>query len=133
VGLAIPADTVRRTVNMLIRHQGRMVRPALGVHCAADAQAAQLGLAGALVIDVAPGSGAAAAGIHGTYRDGRDGALVLGDVITAVGGAPVRSVEDVLAAVEEREVGERVRVTLQREGREREASVVLQEREDAPR
>jgi S1-C subfamily serine protease len=122
-------------VNALIRYKGRVVRPALGVRCAADAQAAQLGLAGALVIDVAPRSGAAAAGVRGTYRDsGREGALVLGDVITAVGGARVRSVEDVLAAVEEREVGESVRVTLQRDGREREVSVLLQQRDDdAPR
>ena len=57
VGFAIPVDTVRRVVNMLIRNKGRVVRAGLGVHCAADAQARQLGLPGVLVIDVAPGSG----------------------------------------------------------------------------
>jgi S1-C subfamily serine protease len=118
---------------MLIRNKGRVVRAGLGVHCAADAQARQLGLRGVLVIDVAPGSAAAKAGVRGTYRDARDGSLVLGDVISAVGGVRVGSVEDLLAAVEEREVGEAVRVTLTRDGREREVSVVLQERADAPR
>ena len=130
VGFAIPVDTVRRVVNMLIRNKGRVVRAGLGVHCAADAQARQLGLPGVLVIDVAPNSGAAAAGLRGTVRSARDGALVRGDVITAVGGAPVRSVEDLLAAVEEREPGERVSLRLLRDGKERSVEAVLQQRAD---
>ena len=127
VGFAIPVDTVRRVVNSLIRHGGRVVRPALGVRCAADAQARQLGLDGVLVIDVTPGGAAAAAGVRGTYRDATDGALVLGDVITALEGSRVRCVEDLLAAVEEKDVGATVRVTLRRGDKERVVAVKLRE------
>ena len=65
VGFAVPADTVRRVVNQIIRH-GRVIKPSLGVNCAADQQARQLGLGGVLVLSVVPGSGADEAGLLGT-------------------------------------------------------------------
>ena len=67
VGFAVPADTVRRVVNQIIRH-GRVIKPSLGVNCAADQQARQLGLGGVLVLSVVPGSGADEAGLLGTSR-----------------------------------------------------------------
>lgn len=102
---------------------GSTRRPALGVHCAADAQARQLGIAGVLVIEVSPGGAAEAAGVVGTTRAGGssyDGfapsSLVLGDVIKKVGGAPVSTVDDLLEAVEERAVGDAVSLELERGG-----------------
>jgi S1-C subfamily serine protease len=128
VGFAIPVDTVRRVVNAIIR-TGRVVRPALGVHCAADAQRGQLGLrAGVLIIDVTPSGPAAKAGLQGTFRD-RYGALVLGDVILDVDGAAVNSVEDLLAAVEEKHPGDAVKLRVARDGKERSVSAVLVERQ----
>jgi len=128
VGFAIPVDTVRRVVNAIIR-EGRVVRPALGVHCAADAQRSQLGLRdGVLIIDVTPNGPAAKAGLQGTFRD-RYGALVLGDVILAVDSQKVSTVEDLLAAVEEKQPGESVALRLQRDGKERVVSAVLVERQ----
>jgi len=124
VGFAIPVDTVRRCVADIVAH-GRVVKPALGVHCAADAQARQLGLRGALVIEA--GGAAAQAGLVGTFRD-RRGALVLGDCIVAVGEKRVGSVEDLLCAVEERAVGDTVELRVLREGRERSIKVKLGER-----
>ena len=131
VGVAIPVDTVRRVVNMLIRNRGVVVRAGLGVRCAADAQARQLGLPGVLVIDVTPGSAAAKAGVRGTARSDFDGALVLGDVIVAVGAAKTAAVEDLLAAVEEREPGDAVELTILRDGRQRTVKVTLQRLPDA--
>ena len=128
VGFAIPVDTVRRVVNAIIR-TGRVVRPALGVHCAADAQRGQLGLrAGVLIIDVTPSGPAAKAGLQGTFRD-RYGALVLGDVILDVDGAAVNSVEDLLAAVEEKQPGDAVKLRVARDGKERSVTAVLVERQ----
>jgi S1-C subfamily serine protease len=126
VGFAIPVDTVRRVVNMLIRNRGVVVRAGLGVRCAADAQARQLGLPGVLVIDVSAGSAAAKAGVRGTARSERDGTLLLGDVIVAVGSLKTAAVEDLLAAVEEREPGDAVELTLLRDGRQRTVKVTLQ-------
>jgi len=126
VGFAIPVDTVRRVANMLIRNGGVLVRAGLGVRCAADAQARQLGLRGVLVIEVTPGGAAAAAGVRGTARSARTGALVLGDVITQVGPARTEAVEDLLAAVEEREPGDVVDLTLLRDGKSRCVKVKLQ-------
>ena len=131
VGFAIPVDTVSRVVTNLLKNGGRAVKPSLGIHAAADLQARQLGLPGVLVIDVNRGSGGAKAGLRGTARDG-SGALVLGDVITAVGGRRVSSVEELLGAVEEREPGERVAVTVEREGRRVEVEVTLDERRQGP-
>jgi S1-C subfamily serine protease len=119
---------VRRVVNALIRNKGKVVRAALGVQCAADAQAKQLGLPGVLLLEVAPGSAAAKAGMRGTYRDARDGSLVIGDVILSVDKQKVQSVEDLLAAVEERAPGDDVAVVVLREGRERTLRAKLQQR-----
>ena len=128
VGFAIPVDTVRRVVNAIIR-SGRVVRPALGVHCAADAQRGQLGLRqGVLIIDVTPSGPAAKAGLQGTFRD-RYGALVLGDVILDVDGVAVNSVEDLLAAVEEKHPGDAVKLRVSRDGKERTVQAVLVERQ----
>ena len=115
VGFAIPSDTVRRVVNQIIR-RGRVVRAGVGVHCAADQIARRLNVDGVIVLEVPPGSGAAAAGIKGVTRDPGTGAAVLGDVIVAVEGARVTAVEDLLAKVETRDVGEVVRITVRRGG-----------------
>lgn len=113
-------------MNQIIRY-GRVVRPSLGIHCASGAQSKQLGLPGVLVIDVGAGSAAEAAGLRRTYRD-RFGNMVVGDVITEVDGAKTQSVEDLLAAVESRSVGEEVVLTVQREGQRVQLRCRLQER-----
>ena len=115
VGFAIPSDTVRRVVNQIIR-RGRVVRAGVGVHCAADQIARRMNVDGVIVLEVPPGSGAAAAGIKGVTRDPGTGAAVLGDVIVAVEGARVTAVEDLLAKVETHDVGEVVRITVRRGG-----------------
>jgi len=112
IGFAIPVDTVRRVVNELIRY-GAVVRPTLGINVADDQTTRglfaqlRLPLEGVLVMSVAPRSPAAVAGLQPTARDSR-GQLMLGDLVTEVGGAPVRQVEDLLSAIEERRVGEEV-------------------------
>jgi S1-C subfamily serine protease len=123
IGFAVPVDTVNRVVPQLIRH-GRVVRPGLGLLVAQDAVARRLGITGVLVIDVVPGGGAAAAGVRPTRRDAA-GRLLLGDVIVAVDGQPVRQVED-MAVIETRAVGDTVEVTVLRDGRQVKLDVRLQ-------
>ena len=125
IGFAVPVDTVRRIVPELIAH-GKLVKPGLGVVLADDRITRELGLKGALVIDVKPGSSAEQAGIRPTRRDPA-GRLVLGDLIVAVGKDDVSSADDLSAALEERAVGDTVEVTLLREGRREKVKVRLQD------
>ena len=105
IGFAIPVDTVRRIVSQIIRY-GRVQRPSLGVTVIDDqmlrnfARQLRRPLEGVLLADVPADSPAAAAGLRGCVRDVRGG-IGLGDLVTAVGDTPVRSVEDLLSAVEE--------------------------------
>ena len=118
VGFAIPALTVKRIVNQIIKH-GRVVRPTLGVHVANDrivqSISAQLGveLEGALVAEVIPGGPAEAAGMTPTKLFW-DGTVVLGDLIVQVEGKPVRVLEDLLEAVEQHRGGDWVAVKVLR-------------------
>jgi len=128
IGFAIPVDTVQWVVPDLIQH-GRVMRPSLGVQVANNQVASQLGIVGALILDVAPGSSAERAGLRPTVRDDR-GRLSLGDTITAIDGEPVRSSGDLLLLLEQHEPGDRVRVTILRSNKEQEVRLTLQAPEE---
>lgn len=123
VGFAVPVDTVNQVVPQLIAH-GRVIRPRLGVALADDAVTARLGLEGALVLSVEPGTGAATAGLRGTGRTD-DGSLVLGDLVTRAGDRTVRSADDLLTALEERKPGETLVLLVVRDGEEKRVAVTL--------
>ncbi len=123
IGFAIPVDTVAWVVPELIEH-GRVVRPTLGVNLLPDATVQELGLEGALVGDVVAGSGAERAGLRPTRQD-RFGRIVLGDLIVAVNGEPVRTIGDLFLALEKRRPGEAVRVAFDRAGERHEVTAVL--------
>jgi S1-C subfamily serine protease len=127
IGFAVPVDTVNRIVPELIRN-GRYVRPALGVEV--DEQLnerlkAAFGVAGVFVLRVAPGSAAAAAGLQGASA-GRDGRVVAGDVIVALEGTRVDTAGRLLGRLDDFKVGDSVRLTVLRDGSEREVTVALQ-------
>ena len=123
IGFAIPVDTVNWVVPELIAH-GRLVRPSLGVELASDRIARNLGIEGALVLRVVDGSGAEEAGLRPTVQT-RSGRIRLGDVIVAVEGTSVASSNDVLLALERRNPGDTVTVTVLRDEREVELQVEL--------
>jgi S1-C subfamily serine protease len=125
LGFAIPVDTVNWVVPELIEH-GRIQRPVLGVDLIADHATRRLGLEGALVGRVERGSGADEAGLRPTYRS-RSGRWVIGDLIVAVEGTPVRSSGELRLALERREAGETVTVTVARENGEVDLPVRLSE------
>lgn len=125
IGFAVPVDTVARVVPEIIR-TGRYAPPVIGVHvdAALDRLAARRGVVGAVVLGVEPGSPAAEAGLA-PARTAPGGALTIGDVITAVDGAPVGSAADLLGALADRRPGEEVRLGVERGGRGRELTLRL--------
>jgi S1-C subfamily serine protease len=123
IGFAIPVDEVNRVVPQLIKH-GKVTRPGLGVQVAPDQLTRQLGLKGVLIFEVQPDGPAAKAGLRPTRRD-ENNRLLLGDVIVAINGRPVRSVNELLDVLEQHQVGDTVPVTVLRDGQERQVSVTL--------
>ncbi|MCC6132690.1 MAG: PDZ domain-containing protein, partial [Acidobacteria bacterium] len=125
IGFAVPVDTVNQVVPQLIQH-GRVIRPQLGVVLAEDRVARRLGVEGALVLRVQPGSSAASAGLRGTDRD-ENGDILLGDVIQAVDDGKIDSSDDLIAALEKRKAGDTVSVTILRGGKTLTVNITLQE------
>ncbi len=117
VGFAIPVDYASAIADELIR-TGRASHPYMGVSTLTMSPviAARYGLpveAGAIVESVAAGSPAEAAGVE------------RGDIIVEIAGIPVRSVEDVFAAIRGQSIGDTVRVRLYRGDVERALDLTL--------
>lgn len=125
VGFAVPMDTIRRLVPQLIE-TGRPARAGLGVQVANDHIARRARVRGVIVMEVTPGSAAAAAGIRGLQRDAQ-GSPRVGDVIVGIDSKAVADPDDLADALDEFAVGDTVRVTLDRDGERVVVPVVLQE------
>jgi S1-C subfamily serine protease len=124
IGFAVPVDAVARVIPEIIRH-GRLIRPGLGIAVADDQIARRVGVAGVLVMNIQPGSSAEAAGLRGTRRIREE--IVFGDVILAVDGRKVSSYDDLRNAMDRYKVGDTVTLTIERESRQMQLSVVLEE------
>ena len=94
IGFAVPVDTVNRIVPQLIAY-GKMIRPGLGIRSVNDSLARRWGIKGVAIYDVTRGGAAAGAGLRGV-RELESGEILLGDVIVAVDGKPVESLDDLL-------------------------------------
>jgi S1-C subfamily serine protease len=126
VGFAIPVDTVNRVIPQLIS-KGKYARPALGIQ--ADEALNQilekrLGVKGVAVAGVERGSAAEEAGLRGVKIE-RGGGIVPGDIILAIDGKPVDSVAKLIARLDEKKVGDTVKLTLLRDGKQAEVSTTL--------
>jgi S1-C subfamily serine protease len=137
IGFAIPAKTVRRVADELIR-VGRVVRPWLGVsgYSVNEDLAAALELSvktGILVARVDRGSSMDNAGIRGASQIAllyNRRILIGGDVITQINGKSVGSMEEMRLAVEGKKPGDKIQVTLYRRNNKMQVTVDLVE---APR
>jgi len=134
IGFAVPAAIVQKVVPVLIA-KGSYEHPWLGISgTTLDANLAQaMGLEanqrGALVIEVVPGGPAEQAGLQGSDRqvtiDGQE-RQVGGDVIVALDGQPVKTFDDLVAYLfRSTEVGQKVTLTLLRDGREQQVEVTV--------
>ncbi len=126
IGFAVPVDTINRVVPELIA-RGRYVRPRIGIRgddVLSRPLLEQLGVQGVLVLGVIPGSPAEAAGLLETGI-AATGEISPGDVIEQLDGEPLRSMADLIDALERYQVGDRVRLQVFRDGRRIEVPVGL--------
>jgi S1-C subfamily serine protease len=109
LGFAIPIDTVRDISEQLIS-TGEAVHASLGVNTRSVTDGTR---DGALVLNVEPGSAAAAAGLEEE------------DVVIAVEGEPVGSSEELVVAVDAHDPGDTITVEVVRGGSSQEFQATL--------
>ncbi len=127
IGFAVPIDTVNRVVPPLIA-EGHYLRPALGIQVDDDASklvTKELGVQGVLVLRFTRDSAAKGAGMRET-RITRDGEIIPGDIIQAIGPHPITGVADLMDTLERYSIGDRVKVKVYREGKTQEMEVALE-------
>ncbi|MGE3930531.1 MAG: S1C family serine protease, partial [Hyphomonadaceae bacterium] len=120
LGFAVPVDTVARVVPQLIA-SGRAPVAGIGILAADQAVAARLGVEGVLIWQTANGGPAAQSGLRGTNPN----AGLLGDVIVAAEGRPVRRLADLTGALDRAGVGEEIDLTIMRNNARMEVSVPI--------
>jgi S1-C subfamily serine protease len=124
IGFAVPVDTVNRIVPELIKH-GKVIQPGLGVSLVPDALARRWGIKGLIIGKVSRGGAADRAGLRGA-RETATGRIELGDIILAVDGKPVDTVDELMGIMEKHRVGDRVTVEVLRNNKRQTVEVVLQ-------
>lgn len=117
IGFAVPANTAIRVANQLIGGKtvthpflgiiGQTITPELAKELKLDIKE------GAYVADLARGSGADKADVR------------VGDIVVALDGEPIRSMEDLILQVRRKQVGDTVSLTIDRRGQRREVKVVV--------
>lgn len=126
IGFAVPVDTVMRVVPQLIAN-GRYTRPSLGIESEDDMNdrlKRATGISGIFVLRVEPGSVAERAGLLPARRTPRG--VVPGDIVLALNGKPVERVGDLLARLDDYRVGQKVELTVMREGKKRNVQLELE-------
>lgn len=138
IGFAIPARTVAETLEELreggfvsVETRARIGVSVQDVGAYPEALRDRLGLPdeGVAVLDVEPGSGAEAAGILGSSLSVEIQGQVVpvpDDVIVAIDGVLVTTVQELQQQVFGRRAGDNVRVTIFRDGVEQDLNVVLE-------
>ena len=139
IGFAVPINAAKGVLREL-RESGRVVRAWLGMQ--GRAVDTQLGAVvrmpitqGYLVEVVFDGSPADQAGVRGgnlaVVVQGEE-YLLGGDIVTSIQGTPIRTHQDYVAKVKTLKPGQRVKVTLVREGQPRDLTLTVTERPRLP-
>jgi len=139
IGFAVPINAAKSVLREL-RENGRIVRPWLGMQ--GRAIDGKLGAVvrvpvtpGYLVEIVFDGSPAELAGVRGgnlsVVIQGEE-YLLGGDIVTAIQGSPIRTHQDYIAKVKTLKTGQRVKITLARDGQTRDVTLTVAERPRLP-
>jgi len=117
IGFAVPVNTAVRVANQLVAG-GAIRHPFIGVIGSTVTEELvkeeKLSVTeGAYVAELAKGSGSEKAGVK------------VGDVITAVDGAPIRSMDDLILQIRRKKVGDEVTLTVSRDGKSTDVTVAV--------
>lgn len=128
IGFAVPIDTAKQIIPELIA-SGKIRRGYLGVTTAplTPKIAEQFNVPtkqGVVVVNVQPNSPASQAGLLGVQQDQDQ----LGDVIVKADGKPIETPDSLVKTIGTRKPGDRVTLTVLRDGRERQVEVTLADR-----
>ncbi len=130
IGFAIPINTIARIVPQLIE-KGRVIRGDIGIEIVSETPN------GLRIVQLLSGGAAERAGLLGPKyerRQRRQGPVVFeytevdrtaADLVIGVDGAPVHTAEELIAAVESHQPGDRVTLNIIRQGRQMAVPVVL--------
>ncbi|MDQ7028829.1 MAG: trypsin-like peptidase domain-containing protein [Ardenticatenia bacterium] len=138
VGFAIPVETVKRVIPVLIE-EGEFEHPFIGISGIelSPSFAEELGIdvdTGVLVIEVFEGSGADKAGLRAGTREATlpngETVPVDGDIIVAIDGRDVRTFEDLVNYLDTLQVGDTITLTIVRDGETMDVEVTLGPRPD---
>ncbi len=124
VGFAVPVNAVNRIVPELIRH-GKVTRPGFGITLVPDHYLRRRRMEGVLINQIMPGSAAEQAGMQPSGRD-KFGRNILGDIIIAVDDQKISNQDDLFKALDGKNVGDTVQVTVLRGDQKKKLEVKLQ-------
>lgn len=130
IGFAVPVDTVNRVVPQIIS-RGKYIRPAMGVTVDSKLNnllTQHLKVNGVIILNISPGSAADEAGLRGATLT-PEGNIIANDIIIAVDGKPIDSVEKLLSRVDAYKIGDTIKLTILRKGEPFEIPVTLQPEE----
>lgn len=135
VGFAVPVSIAKRVVPQLLQN-GQVKRPKLGISTRnVESIRNQVELPvddGVLIVQVARGSGAAAAGLRGLQQM-ENGEVGLGDIIVGINNEKIGNSDDLFRVLDKHQIGEVVQVQILRDGRRMSVSVKLMESPDSRR
>ena len=124
IGFAIPVDTVNWVVPQLIQ-SGKLLKPDLGVRLVNEVQLRRARYTkGVMVADV-DATGPAAGVLQGVVVDPRTRDVTPGDLIVKVDGADVKGNADFEQTLTRHRPGDRLKLTVERDGKTFEVEVVL--------
>ncbi|MER0204455.1 MAG: PDZ domain-containing protein [Nitrosomonas sp.] len=127
IGFAVPVDTVNRVVPQIIS-RGKYIRPAMGITVDSKLNnrlTQHLKVTGVVILSIGPGSAADTAGLIGAVLT-PEGNIIANDIIVAVDGKPMDSVEKLLNRIDNYKVGDTIMLTVLRRGEKIEVPVTLQ-------
>ena len=116
IGFAIPVNLINRVVPNLIKN-GRYLRPIVGINANDTANRLllkELNIKGVLILNTIPNTPAARSGLQSSQLINGD--LVLGDIIQAVNGKTVESLNEFLDIIEKHQVGDLIQLDILRKG-----------------
>lgn len=120
VGFAIPVNIAKRVVPQLLQY-GEVRRPKLGANLISVAQLGEQGLklpigSGLLIRNAIDGGAAKSAGLRGISQ-AADGNIILGDIVTAVDGEKMDSLDDLYRFLDKKQIGDTVQVQVFRDSK----------------